>query len=1224
MFKKLKKPLGILLSVALVTGTAVMTPIADIVGTSITASAAEKELDVGTEFYVGDTLNTNGYKYVVYNNIYDSNYSFNNSAVVPAPTYRKSNNYWYFTDIIRSGWGFTLVDKAFSGTETVTGFRCVSGDGLSSGTAFKFDLIYDNETDTCEMDFSDVAESLVSIKDADENTVSLNNGKATIKAGYVITSSEPLSFPRTYAEQQTDENNFVYVIKNMIQSEKKVAYDTSAFKGTVTSYDGNYGVTVEGYEGKSVQLFSRTPYYNQSVTVDFSHGTVLTGRNDYYDAPLDEFFDIYNADGENITNLFEFSNMAGSYYNYYYYKLKQNLETDVSVFRTGTQFSLILAEGVKIENTDIVTAQDGNKYTIRPAAAAILSSDHLISLSDSNGNLSVKPTDFKKVVNGRYVYEVKVITEFIVNTANIITTQEELNNARVGDIVMPAATLSVNDAGYNNIEYREYFNNSGRYWAGSGSGYSLNGNNTATIEDTLSIKISGNHKAYPVNVGKHESDSDYNVDEDKGNAWLIIRSQKGENDYWKTLELTGFNLDIPDYQFNWSDDNSTATVTFNNEQPVDADVTREADSTNSQWLYTAVKEYNGIPYIETKSIKGYTVEWKKDNDTILETDENVETGTIPTYDGAAPEKDEDDTYTYTFAGWTDGKNTYAVGAALPNVIADVTYTAVFEGTMKPEAAVAAMINALPTEVTVNDKEAIEAARAAYEALTADQKALVDADTLAKLEAAEEALAAAEQAAADQAAADAVADTINSLPTEVTVNDKEAIEAARAAYAALTDAQKDLVDAETLAKLEAAEEALAAADQAAADQAAADAVAAMINNLPNPENVTVDDKDAIETTGYALAALTNAQRALINPAVIARYRAIAEAFAAVDQAAADQAAAQGVTYLINQIPAEVTENDKETVEKARKAYNMLTDAQKELLAPETLAKLEAAEKALIPELVNESYIENDVSEMKIGNSITVICDSTGGAGTKQYEVWYKRSTATKWTKAQSSSDNTSVSITPKHTGEYTVSVKVKDEAGTAVKKRMSFTVTTDLENTSEISASAILKGDSITVTCASTGGVGTKQYEVWYKRSTATKWTKAQSLSANTSVSITPKHIGEYTISVKVKDEAGIAIKKYIPLTVTTDLENTSEISASAISKGDSITATCASTGGVGTKEYEVWYKHSTATKWTRVQRFSTNTSVVITPKHTGEYTVSVKVKDEVGTAIKKRMPLTVS
>ena len=547
----------------------------------------------------------------------------------------------------------------------------------------------------------------------------------------------------------------------------------------------------------------------------------------------------------------------------------------------------------------------------------------------------------------------------------------------------------------------------------------------------------------------------------------------------------------------------------------------------------------------------YTVTWKNYDGFVLETDADVAEGATPEYNGTVPTKADDDQYTYEFAGWNDGTTTYALNEALPQVNSDMTFTAVFDSTDKQVAAVVALINAIPTEVTVDDKDDIEAARAAY--------------------------------------------------------------------AALTDAQKDLVEADVLTKLEAAEESLAAAEQAAAD-----AVAAMINNLPNPENVTVDDKDAIETTGYALAALTNAQRALINPAVIVRYRAIAEAFAAVDQAAADQAAAQGVTYLINQIPAEVTENDKETVEKARKAYNMLTDAQKELLAPETLAKLEAAEKALIPELVNESYIENDVSEMKIGNSITVICDSTGGAGTKQYEVWYKRSTATKWTKAQSLSDNTSVSITPKHTGEYTVSVKVKDEAGTAVKKRMSFTVTTDLENTSEISASAILKGDSITVTCASTGGVGTKQYEVWYKRSTATKWTKAQSLSANTSVSITPKHIGEYTISVKVKDEAGIAIKKYIPLTVTTDLENTSEISVSAISKGDSITATCASTGGVGTKQYEVWYKHSTATKWTRVQRFSTNTSVVITPKHTGEYTVSVKVKDEVGTAIKKRMPLTVS
>ncbi len=483
-----------------------------------------------------------------------------------------------------------------------------------------------------------------------------------------------------------------------------------------------------------------------------------------------------------------------------------------------------------------------------------------------------------------------------------------------------------------------------------------------------------------------------------------------------------------------------------------------------------------------------------------------------------------------------------------------------------------------------------------------------------------------QAAADLAAAKTNAENeVNAVnAADYITADQETVTNAKTIALAAIEAAATVADVET---------ALTNFNNAIADcttQAAADLAAAKTNaeNEVNAVNaadyINADQQTVADAKTTALAAIEAATTAAEVETALADFNnAIADC---TTQAAADKAAADAVSDAINALPAatDVTVDNKDDIEAARDAYEALTDAQKALLAPETLAKLEAAEKALIPELVNESYIENDVSEMKIGNSITVICDSTGGAGTKQYEVWYKSSTATKWTKAQSLSDNTSVSITPKHTGEYTVSVKVKDEAGTAVKKRMSFTVTTDLENTSEISASAILKGDSITVTCASTGGVGTKQYEVWYKRSTATKWTKAQSLSDNTSVSITPKHIGEYTISVKVKDEAGIAIKKYIPLTVTTDLENTSEISASAISKGDSITATCASTGGVGTKEYEVWYKHSTATKWTRVQRFSTNTSVVITPKHTGEYTVSVKVKDEVGTAIKKRMPLTVS
>ena len=107
------------------------------------------------------------------------------------------------------------------------------------------------------------------------------------------------------------------------------------------------------------------------------------------------------------------------------------------------------------------------------------------------------------------------------------------------------------------------------------------------------------------------------------------------------------------------------------------------------------------------------------------------------------------------------------------------------------------------EVTLEKEAAIAAARAAYETLTADQKALVaklDALTVAETRL-QELKDAAAQAAADKAAADAAAALIEKIGT-VTKESKAAIEAARAAYDALTDAQKALVENyETLTKAE---------------------------------------------------------------------------------------------------------------------------------------------------------------------------------------------------------------------------------------------------------------------------------------------------------------------------------------------------------------------------------------------------------------------------------------
>ena len=74
-----------------------------------------------------------------------------------------------------------------------------------------------------------------------------------------------------------------------------------------------------------------------------------------------------------------------------------------------------------------------------------------------------------------------------------------------------------------------------------------------------------------------------------------------------------------------------------------------------------------------QELRMYTITWKNDDGTILETDEKVEYGTLPTYDGETPAKAEETRYTYSFIGWD--KDVTAVSG-------DVTYTAQFEKTGK--------------------------------------------------------------------------------------------------------------------------------------------------------------------------------------------------------------------------------------------------------------------------------------------------------------------------------------------------------------------------------------------------------------------------------------------------------------------------------------------------------------------------------------------------------------
>lgn len=164
------------------------------------------------------------------------------------------------------------------------------------------------------------------------------------------------------------------------------------------------------------------------------------------------------------------------------------------------------------------------------------------------------------------------------------------------------------------------------------------------------------------------------------------------------------------YTITWKQDDGTTintTEVTSGAMPTHADPTKPSTAqytyTFSGWTPTIVAATANKTYTATytSTLRSYTITWKNEDGTTLETDANVTYGTTPTYNGSTPTKPADAQYTYTFAGWT------------PEVVAvtgDATYTATFTTTP------------VPKEIRVADGESLDICTLGY---TSVQKVIVE-------------------------------------------------------------------------------------------------------------------------------------------------------------------------------------------------------------------------------------------------------------------------------------------------------------------------------------------------------------------------------------------------------------------------------------------------------------------------------------------------------------------
>jgi len=201
------------------------------------------------------------------------------------------------------------------------------------------------------------------------------------------------------------------------------------------------------------------------------------------------------------------------------------------------------------------------------------------------------------------------------------------------------------------------------------------------------------------------------------------------------------------------------------------------------------------------------------------------------------------------------------------------------------------------------------------------------------------------------AANAVIASIAALPTTVTLADKDK-------YLATEKLYEDYLDLAGTTYTDITNQSLLDAYMTNLISLEKDAVVAQIKALPS--TITVDNKDAVEAAEKAMSAYEDAYsgyadtiNGVANSGFAYSYSDVTSYYAdklTAARTALDNALQTNAAKLIAALPALPTLADADAIKAARAAYDSLSDLQKSTFSSALVAKLAAAEKALIAEQI----------------------------------------------------------------------------------------------------------------------------------------------------------------------------------------------------------------------------------------------------------------------------------